>query len=114
MGNQEKQRPIQTTRLRWSRRIRKGFVYAFLLYVGVLAIGLIPVNNSFLPTRDGVRIYLVSSAVHADLILPIRNDGMDWSKPFSKAHFRGDVAGQTHVAVGWGDKGFYLETAGRK
>lgn len=110
MGNQEKQRPIQTTRLHWSRRIRKGFVYAFLLYVGVLAIGLIPVNNDFLPSRDGVRIYLVSNAVHADLILPVRTEVVDWTSTFSKTRFLGDVSAQTHVALGWGDKGFYLET----
>lgn len=110
MESSQTQHPVPAARVRWSQRFRKWIARALLLYVGVLVVGLLPVNNHFRPTPDGVRIYLVSNAVHADLILPVRNESIDWSSQFSKTRFVGDVSGQTHVALGWGDKGFYLET----
>ena len=80
------------------------------LYVLIVLAGLIPVNNDFEPTPDGVEILLISNPVHADLVLPIDTNTMNWRKHFPADCFSGDTSGATHVAFGWGDKGFFIET----
>ncbi len=52
----------------------------------------------------------MTNGVHTDLVVPIQSPQFDWSKevPFSNT-----VSKRTdfkYLAVGWGDKGFYLET----
>lgn len=57
-----------------------------------------------------VETYILTNGVHTDLVVPIKNDEMDWSKeiPFENTiSKRGDYA---YLSVGWGDKGFYLDT----
>jgi uncharacterized protein (TIGR02117 family) len=80
------------------------------LYFLVALAGLIPVNNDFEPTADGVEITVSSSAIHADLVLPIRNETMDWSKHLPPSNFAGDVSGATQVSFGWGNKEVYVDT----
>lgn len=80
------------------------------IYCFVVLVGLIPVNNSFVPTEDGIEILVVSSAVHADIIVPISNSVMDWRTKFPPETFSGFTAGATHVALGWGDQGFFIST----
>lgn len=97
----------------WARiftKLVKAFLIFWIGYAAIILIGLIPVNNSFRPSDQGVRIYLVSSAVHADIIVPIESEQKDWMPQFADKTFRSDVSSQSHVAFGWGDKGFFLET----
>ena len=79
-------------------------------YVLILVVGLIPVNNDFEPAENGVLIYLTSNAVHADIIVPISTPTVDWRTEFSPAAFAGGAGNATHMALGWGDKGFFIET----
>jgi uncharacterized protein (TIGR02117 family) len=81
-----------------------------LLYALIVLVGLIPVNNDFEPTPDGVEIFIVSSSVHADIILPIRTETVDWRDHLRADDFSGDTSWATLAAFGWGDKGFYIGT----
>ena len=74
------------------------------------AIGLIPVNNDFQPTADGIEIWLVSNPIHTDIVLPIHAEAMDWREHFPEGFFSVDARRATHVAIGWGSKGFYINT----
>jgi uncharacterized protein (TIGR02117 family) len=59
---------------------------------------------------DEVEIYLLTNGVHSDLVMPVRNAQVDWSKILP---FQNTVSGDTthrFIAFGWGDKGFYLDT----
>ena len=102
--------PLRNKSVRVCKRAAKGGLIATFAFILVLVVGLIPVNNHFRPSTQGVKIYLVSNAVHADIIVPINSDKFDWRKPLSGTRFVGDVSDQTHIAFGWGDKGFFLET----
>lgn len=57
-----------------------------------------------------VDIYLFTNGVHTDLVVPVKNEQYDWSKtiPFKNTHSR--KTDFRYLAVGWGDKGFYLDT----
>ena len=79
-------------------------------YLLVVLVGLIPVNNEFDPSQGKIRIRVVSSPVHADFMLPISNQVIDWRTVFPADCFPSDTSKATHLAVGWGDRGFFLET----
>lgn len=57
-----------------------------------------------------IETYILTNGVHTDLVVPVKNDVMDWGKelPFENTiSMRSDYA---YLSVGWGDKGFYLDT----
>jgi len=58
-----------------------------------------------------IEIYIKTNGVHTDIVVPLRNEQRDWSNEikFSNAHLK-DTVVIKYVAMGWGDKGFYLET----
>lgn len=57
-----------------------------------------------------VTIYILSNGVHTDLVMPVRNEQMDWSKLVKFEDTKGKDSTMSYVGIGWGDKGFYLET----
>jgi uncharacterized protein (TIGR02117 family) len=90
-----------------------------LLIVGALAGyvaagfvgGAIPTNAHWRPPAHGIVIYVETNGVHTDLVLPVSAAGVDWRnlvKPSDIADPR--YAAYDHVAFGWGDKRFFLET----
>ena len=111
----ENDEPVRVDRkrnkiFRFCKRCFKWTLLAVLAYIAILLIGLIPVNNDFVPAENGVTIYVISNAVHADIIVPCENEVFNWNEPFGTTDFVGDVTGESHVAIGWGDRGFFLET----
>ena len=94
----------------WARRLFRWPIRIAAAYVAVVLIGLIPVNNDFVPAENGIEIFVVSNEVHADIIVPVESDVIDWSEEFRDATFARDVSLRTHVAIGWGDKGFFIGT----
>lgn len=114
MKNGTDEHPTRLSFRRRCLRVLKGIVrvllFALAFYIAIVLIGLLPVNNGFVPTQDGIEIFLVSNPVHADIVLPIDTDTIDWRKHFPAECFSGDVAGATHVAIGWGDRAFFIET----
>jgi uncharacterized protein (TIGR02117 family) len=88
-------------------------VMALAVYVGAgFGLGMVPVGPMAPASAaagragDSVELLLVANPFHADLIFPVDGAGTDW------AGFLADSAlpGATHVAIGWGDRAFYLET----
>lgn len=64
-----------------------------------------PVNE---PATIG--IYILTNGVHTDLVVPVKTPEKDWSK---KIPFQNTLSQRTdfpYVGIGWGDKGFYLDT----
>lgn len=93
-----------------ARRVLKWSLLGLAVYLLVIAVGLIPVNNHFTPTENGIEILVISNAVHADLVMPVRTDVIDWSEEFDPHCFPAETSHLSHVAIGWGDRGFFLET----
>lgn len=99
------------------RRLRRWLVRGVLAILGFLAfyalfllVGLIPMNRGYTPPAEGIEVFIRYDAVHTDLILPIKNDQWDWSELLPAADLPADTNWATHYAIGWGDRGFYLET----
>lgn len=80
------------------------------IYLSIILLGLIPVNSDFQPNPEGVEVLFLSSSVHADLILPIETETISWREQFSPEHFRGDTSSASLIAIGWGDREFFINT----
>ncbi len=60
--------------------------------------------------KGEVEVFLLSNGVHTDLVLPLKQGDMDWSRIVPVTHTMGKDSSKDFVAFGWGDKGFYLDT----
>jgi len=96
--------------IRWVKRLAKAIVFLFSVYVVAVLIGLIPINNNFTPSEDGIEIFVYSDAFHSDIVLPVRAENVNWNDRFPDCDFSLANPDATHVAFGWGDRRFYVET----
>lgn len=99
---------------RWRRRIAfalLGLVAAIGLY-GAVACALMfwPANTGPVQQPSAIEAWVLSNGVHTDLVLPIRSAAVDWRQLFPLTDFRAVPADAEFVAIGWGDREFYLHT----
>ena len=99
------------------RRLLKTLAYtlfALLAFISIYllaayALARVPVNAGAAPGND-VTLYLLSNGVHTDVVLPLRTPEFDWTPYLRFEHTRGGDTTARYVALGWGDKNFYLNT----
>ncbi len=73
-------------------------------------LGSIPANRVLPESHsDMIEIALVSNGWHVDLVLPIQAGDIDWRQDFPATDTRLG-APLPFIALGWGDRDFYLET----
>ncbi len=78
--------------------------YVILAYI----LSNITVNKN--PERGDIPVYILTTGVHTDVILPLKTPTYDWSKDVKFKHTTGRSNDFNYIAFGWGDKGFYLKT----
>lgn len=81
-------------------------LYALFVWLAPFA----GVNADYVEPDHGTIVYLHSNGVHTDIVLPVRTEAKDWSRTFPFSNTSSDDSAFTHIGIGWGDKGFYLET----
>ena len=60
---------------------------------------------------DGmIAVYVVSNGVHTDIVMPMDSPQWHWRDWVSEMDTRQPQAVAQYVSIGWGDRGFYLET----
>jgi uncharacterized protein (TIGR02117 family) len=93
----------------WAAAVLMCLILAYTL-AGLIG-GAIPANRDWRPPEQGITIYIESNGVHTDLVVPVRAAGVDWARVVRPEHF-GDprYTGYDHLAFGWGERTFYLET----
>lgn len=84
-----------------------GFVFLYL--IAVFTLSKITVNQEY-NTNPEVEIYIITNGVHTDIVVPTKNDQIDWSKLVQFQNTKIADSTYKYLALGWGDKGFYLET----
>jgi len=60
-------------------------------------------------TPKEITVFIKTNGKHTDIVVPVRNELMDWSKPIP---FHNNISQDTvysFLALGWGDKGFFLD-----
>ena len=100
----------------------KKMLFIILKTLGIL-VGIIVVYIAlgyFLPfievaaKDDGekkeIPIYIYTNGVHTDIVMPIKNELHDWSSEIPFNNTKSKKSDYRYVGIGWGDKGFYLDT----
>lgn len=97
--------------LKYTGRFVLGFIIFVLLYLAAAwVLSRIATDKESDSTAE-VTIYIKTNGVHTDLVMPLRHVSEDWTKEFRfrNTHLK-DTVSVNWLALGWGDKGFYLET----
>ena len=84
-----------------------GIVVIYLL-CGFL-IPMIKISEEKTSEPKTIDIYILTNGVHTDIVMPVKSAEYDWSKlvPFEDTHSKKEYQ---YLSIGWGDKGFYLDT----
>ncbi|HEX8840619.1 MAG TPA: TIGR02117 family protein [Sphingomicrobium sp.] len=106
-----------------ARRRRKGklgkwvgrFLTALLalpaLYMAAaLAGSLAPVNRAWTEPAEGTTIYIADNGIHADIIMPVRAQGLDWAPLLPASDFSAVPPTARWIAFGSGERRVYLDT----
>ena len=99
------------------KKFLRRFLYSvlgFITFIGLYLLsayilGKISVEKETTKSED-VTMYILTNGVHTDLVMPLKNEQMDWSKEVRFEHTVSKDTSAKYLAVGWGDKGFYLHT----
>lgn len=81
-------------------------VYALLGYL----LPFIEVSAKEDGDKKEIPIYIYTNGVHTDIVMPVKNDIIDWSSKIPFANTKSKETDYNYVGIGWGDKGFYLDT----
>lgn len=88
-----------------------GLLAVVALYMSAaFLLARIPIAKQDPDAPAEVMVFLRSNGVHTDLVLPVHNDQMDWSRILPYANTQSNDPSFDYVGIGWGDKGFYLDT----
>ena len=101
----------KTKRGKWVGRAVSLLLAIPALYLVAALIGsLIPVNRTWTEPERGTIVYIADNGIHADIVMPVKAEGVDWS-PFVKASdFAAADANARWIAFGSGEERVYLET----
>ncbi len=81
------------------------------LYVAAaLAGSLLAVNGGWIEPDRGTTVYLADNGIHADLIMPVRAQGLDWTPLIPKRDMVAADPAAGWIAFGSGEERVYLET----
>lgn len=83
-------------------------IIGYLLIVTLLSY--ISVNDGLVKSHKEIPIYILTNGVHTDVVLPLKSVHYDWTNQLKTEHTKAKDTTMNYVALGWGDKGFYLET----
>ena len=101
-------------RRRRKTAIRKTIGWALAipaLYLLAALIGsLVPVNRGWREVEQGTTVYLADNGIHADIIMPVRAHGLDWSPLIPRSDFAGADPNARWIAFGSGEERVYLNT----
>ena len=100
---------------RWLRRVAftlLGFVALVGLYVATAcALMFWPANAKQQgKAAPEVQAWVLSNGVHTDYVFPIRSAAVDWLQVFPLQDFRAPPPDAEFIAIGWGEREFYLNT----
>ncbi len=96
---------------KWVGRLLTLLLIVPALYLIAALIGsLMPVNRGWTEPADGTTIYIADNGVHADIIMPVRAGGLDWTPMIPNRDFAAADPNARWIAFGSGEQRVYLDT----
>jgi len=89
-----------------------GFILGIVVLYAILGylLPFIEVSAKDDGEQKEIPIYIYTNGVHTDIVMPIKNELHDWSSKIPFANTTSKKTDYNYVGIGWGDKGFYLDT----
>ena len=83
-----------------------------LYFLAALVLGAVPANRGWQEAKEGVTIFVRTNGVHTWILVPKVTEEMDWRPLVPGGAPQGSRAGANgnYVALGYGNRTFYLET----
>jgi len=81
-----------------------------LYLVAALAGSLIPVNRGWSEPARGTTVYIADNGIHADIVMPVQAQGLDWSRMIPKSDMAAADPTMRWVSFGSGEERVYLNT----
>jgi uncharacterized protein (TIGR02117 family) len=78
-------------------------------FAAMIVLGLMPANAGWVEAEEGVVVFVNTNGVHTGIGMPVANEVMDWRPLMPAAHLKVPIAAD-YVFVGYGHRGFYLDT----
>lgn len=92
------------------RAILSIILFVALVWVAQWVISKFSTDYELPDEQSTIQLYLLSNGVHTDIVLPIKNEWIHWDTVFPISNTLDKDSTLSWMAIGWGDKGFYLET----
>lgn len=89
-----------------------GIVVGIILLYGLLGylLPFIEIKAKEDGQKKEIPIYIYTNGVHTDIVMPVKNDLQDWGSKIPFSNIRSQQTDYSYIGIGWGDKGFYLDT----
>ena len=94
--------------IRWSALVLLAIPALYLL-AGLVG-SLVPANSSWAEAEQGTTVYLADNGIHADIIMPVKAQGLDWAPLIPKSEFAAADPNARWIAFGSGEERVYLNT----
>lgn len=96
---------------KWFARLLTAFLALPALYFAAALIGsLVPVNEGWREPEKGIDIYIADNGIHADLVMPMMAEGLDWSAVIPPGDMALADPSDRWIAFGSGEERVYLNT----
>jgi uncharacterized protein (TIGR02117 family) len=96
---------------KWVGRLLTAILAIPALYLAAALIGsVVPVNRNWTEPAQGTTVYIADNGVHADIIMPVEAQGLDWRPIFPNKDFAAVPPGAGWIAFGSGEQHVYLDT----
>lgn len=96
---------------KWFGRLVSAILVVPATYLAAaLAGSLVPVNGGWTEPSQGTTIYIADNGIHADIIMPVRAQGLDWTPFIPKRDMAAVDPGASWIAFGSGEERVYLDT----
>ena len=87
------------------------FVLSLMTYLLIVTLlSFVSVNEDSAENNQEISIYILTNGVHTDVVLPLKSEHYDWTNQLKPEHTKAKDSTYQYAALGWGDKGFYMET----
>ena len=81
-----------------------------LYLLAAVAGSLIPLNRDWTEPDEGTTVYIADNGIHADIIMPIKAQGLDWAPLIPRSDFADVDPESGWIAFGSGEQRVYLDT----
>ena len=96
---------------RWFGRLLTALLALPALYLAAALLGsLVPVNAHWSEASEGTIVYIADNGIHADILMPVRAEGLDWSRVIPKDDFAAVPQDAGWIAFGSGEERVFLDT----